>query len=74
MSLLFPKIFYQLCPFKCTFALSGHKGIYTLGFQNVAIDCIYGVATFSGFSKKKMYERFMRTSGRENHICWSENG
>ena len=39
--------------------LSGHvKGLYRLGFQNVAIGSINGLA--KGYSYKKMYGRFNR--------------
>ena len=32
-----------------------YKGIYMLGFQNVAVGRINGVAALTGFSYKKMY-------------------
>jgi len=47
-----------------------YKGLYRLGFQNVAIGLINRVAAFTGFSYKKMYGRFAGTkkSGRDNEV------
>ena len=46
------------------------KGLYRLGFQNVAIDHVDLLAAFTGFSYQKKYGCFARTRkrGRNNEV------
>ena len=48
-----------------------YKGLYSLGFQNVAVGRINGVAALTGFYYKKMYGHFAGTkiSGRNNEVA-----
>ena len=48
-----------------------YKGLYSLGFQNVAVGRINGVAALMGFYYKKMYGHFAGTkkSGRNNEVA-----
>ena len=45
--------------------------LYSLGFQNVAVGRINGVAALTGFYYKKMYGHFAGTkkSGRNNEVA-----